>query len=277
MNIEFTEQVGKSRRRIYGAAAGLFVSAAASGAAIASPAPEPEPQELPRAEIFKPIGVAPELLGGEPDEPVRVAIILDRQPVLEETTQPGYEAALLGYTRGDLQQAARRNPDDVSNLEAEAAKETERRRTEVVSALQDEVAAIDQAQHPVERAVEDAGGDIATNDLAATGALALVTAQSEQRDLEVLAARSDVQAIVEAPKPQPELNTSTTTIGAASVCAQHSGGGDRRPLVARPTCGQISKSGWTATPPTPPSRVQWSQRSQTAAIPVALTGPRPPA
>ena len=269
----FTKQVGKSRRRINGAAAGLFVSVAASAAAIASPAQEQEPRELPRAEIFKPIGIAPELLESDAGDAVRVAIVLDRQPVLEETTKPGFEGSLSGYTRGDLQRAAQRNPERVSDLEADAAQESERHRTEVVSELHDEVAEIEEAQAPVERAVERAGGEVASSDLVATGALAVVSAKVGSGDLEELAGRDDVQAIIPAPKQDPELDTSTTTIGAASIFAQHSGGGDDG-FGGTAMSGRTSRSGWTATRQPRSSRVRWDHIDNRRAIPGSATAPQ---
>ena len=135
----------KARRRLCSAAAGLSLQVlAVASAAVASPASEVAAGGLPRAEIVKPLGVTPELLEGQDDEPVRVAIILDDQPVLEETTKAEFEASLSGYTRGDLQQAARRSPEGISGLEAGAARDAERRRTAVVAALEDEVAQIDE-------------------------------------------------------------------------------------------------------------------------------------
>ncbi|HEX6116801.1 MAG TPA: hypothetical protein VFY99_06840, partial [Solirubrobacterales bacterium] len=138
--MESNAEPRKRQRRLYGAAAGLFLPVAVASAAAGSPAPQDITPQLPRAEIHKSIGVAPQLLEGAGGEAVRVAIILDGQPVLEETTKPGFEASLSGYTRGDLQQAARRDPEAISDLEADAARDAERRRTAVVTQLEGEVA-----------------------------------------------------------------------------------------------------------------------------------------
>jgi serine protease AprX len=198
-----------------------------AGSAAGSP-PLPSalnPQALPRAEVHRPIGIeGSHLLKGPGREEVRVAVLLDRQPVLEETTAPGYEAALSGYTRGDLQAAARLSPSGISKLEGRAARSAERRRTAVVSELQDEIAEAKELQRPVERAVEELGGAVVAEET--TGALAMVTTRIERRHLGALAERGDVQAIVEAPRPEPELNTSTTTIAASPVWPQHNGGAD---------------------------------------------------
>src|SRR5215217_6411050 len=204
-------------RGVTAAAPAAFLSAVVCAAsASAGPSTLPNsPTELPRAEIIKPLGVDPALLEGAPDDTVRVAILLARQPVLEVTTRPGFEASLSGYTRGDVQQAARHSPDGISDLEASAARRSERRRTTVVSKLRDEVAEIEAAKTPVEGAVERHGGNVAENDLAATGALALVSARLNRDELNELADRDDIQAIVAAPKPRPQLDTSTTTIDAA--------------------------------------------------------------
>jgi hypothetical protein len=214
-------------RSALAAGATLFTITLAGMASAASTphAPAPPP-ELPRAEIVRPIGVSPDLDHSNPGDRARVAVILDDQPVLRETTSSSFEAALSGYTRGDLQRAARRSPDRIADAEATAARAAERRRTAVVSELRDEVAELEAAQRPVERAIEGAGGDVVQKDLAASGALAVVTARLDTRDLDELADHRSVQAIVPAPKPEPQLDTSTTTISAASVFPQHSGGGD---------------------------------------------------
>jgi serine protease AprX len=214
------------RRRRLSASALLCAGLAALSASTVAADPADGPAGgLPPAEIHRPSGIeGDQLTHGPGREDVRVAILLDRQPVLEETTKPGYEAALSGYTRGDLQAAARRNREGVSALEVRTARSAERRRTAIVSELQDEIADAERAQRPVERAVRALGGTVVAEET--SGALAMVTARVERRDLAALADRGDVQAIVEAPKPEPELNTSTTTIAASPVWPQHNGGAD---------------------------------------------------
>ncbi len=189
------------------------------------PDPPVDAPSLPRAEIYRPSGVDPDLLAGAPDESVRVSIILAEQPVLEETTKPSFETALSGYTRGDLQAAARRSPNEISDVEVEVAAEAEERRDTVTSKVTDELATIEDLAAPVERAVGRAGGDVVPDE-ASGGPLAVVVAEVDRADLKGLAARREVQAIVAAPKPEPELDTSTSTIAVSPVWAQHNGGAD---------------------------------------------------
>ena len=183
-----------------------------------------QPSRLENPEIIRLPSVDPTHLAGEPDEMVRVGFVLAEQPVLEKTTKPGFEDALSGYTRGDLQAAARESPVAVSELEEQAGRSAERRRNVVGRDLEDEVARLEAEEHDLAVRIERRGAELIER--AQSGPLAMVIARVGLGDIKALAARRDVQAVIAQPRLEPELNTSTTTIGASSVWDEHSGGGD---------------------------------------------------
>lgn len=172
--------------------------------------------------LFSPQGIAPELQGGEPGSPVRVAILMRDQLVLREALTPAYQARLVPSVPVQAKAAAIGSPDRITSVEKLIAARAEQERASAIASLAPAADAARMDQAATIAAVRDFGGHVLGQRALPSSVFALVSRGA----LPALAARPDVQAIDPAPKPEPLLDVAVPAVGAPAWWQQGYTGGD---------------------------------------------------
>lgn len=213
------------------AIAALVAGVALAVAALVAPRPEASDREA-AGEVWVLRGLDASLRDGPPGEPVRVRLLVARQPLLRAASRPSVRRALARPVPHAVRAAARSSPDRITSVERRFARRARRARSAAIRDLRPAARRALGASAPLRRAVGAAGGRI----IGASPLLAGVVARVPRGSLDSLVARDDMQAILPEPPRRPQLDVAAQAIGAAAAWdLGHTGGSgaaDTVPAVA---------------------------------------------